>query len=583
MVARPRSISRLPAESTAHMLDQAEALRLLVSLGVLLGAARVLGEFAVRARQPAVIGEILAGILLGPTVLGRIAPRAGGWLFPAEGQAALVLDGLGALALVLFLLVAGMEVDLSAALRRRRVALLAGATGMALPFALGWGLAAAVPSWLGYGADPPSPLFAPFFAVALSISALPVIARTLMDLHLYRSDLGMAVVAAAMLNDLVGWTVFAILVGSIGGPSGAGLPPVLGAGLTLGFSLLALTVARRGLDRALPWILAHTTWPAGILGTAVVSALLGAAVTELAGVHAIFGAFLVGVALGDSRHLRGHARATIASFVGSVFAPLFFAGIGLRLDFLAHLDLRACLVVLGAACAGKLVGCGLGARWAGLPAREAWAFGFAMNARGSMEIVLGLLALKSGLIGEATFVALVVMAVGTTLMSGPALRRLLQLREPRPWIDYAGARCFVPRLAARSRRDAIAELASTLPGNGGGDVLDRVWERERVTPTGLGSGVAIPHARIEGLRAPLVALGLSPAGIDFDAVDGAPAHVIVLLLTPLGDDARHLELLARIGRTLTDPVLRPALQEAQTFTELRAVLQMKEHEGSEPT
>lgn len=364
------------------MLAHDETLRLLLALGVLLGSARVLGELARRVRQPAVLGEVLAGVLLGPTLLGRVAPDARAWLFPAEGAAAVVLDGLATLALVLFLLVAGMEVDLSAAIRQRRVTLVAGTCGMVLPFLLGWSLAALAPDLLGGRQSREPQLFALFFGAALSISALPVIARTLMDLHLYRSDFGMAVVAAAMLNDLVAWMVFAVLVGQIDGTAAQRLPLAAGIALTLAFAVLALTVVRRAFDRALPWILARATWPASVVGTAVTLALLGAALTELAGVHAVFGAFLVGVALGDSRHLREHDRATIGGFVGSVFAPLFFATIGLDLDVAAHLDAGACLAVLAIACGGKLLGCGLGARLAGMRAREASAFGFAMNVRG---------------------------------------------------------------------------------------------------------------------------------------------------------------------------------------------------------
>ena len=555
-----------------------EVLRLLASLAVLLGLARLLGELAQRLGQPAVLGEILAGVLLGPSALGRLAPDSAAWLFPDQGPAAHAVEGLSILALILFLLVAGMEVDLSAALRRRRLTLIAGSAGMALPFVLGWVVALSVPDLVG-GRDGREPeLFAPFFAAALSISALPVIARILMDLHLHRSDFGSSVVAAAMLNDLVGWMIFAVLVWLA---SGTGPHPLLGAGATLGFTLVALTVVRRAIDRALPWLLANTSFPAGFIGAAVVLALAGAAFTQLAGVHAIFGAFLVGAAIGDSRHLREHARATLSGFVQSVFAPIFFATIGLRVDFVAHFDGVMCLVVLALACCGKLVGCGLGAYAAGLRRREALAFGFAMNARGSMEIVFGLLALEGGLIGERTFVALVVMALVTTWTSGPALRWLLRLRR-RGGVEV---RAFVPRLSARSPRAAVQELVEALPARSGLDrarAVELVWERERLMPTGLGAGVAVPHARVDGLAAPEVALGLSPAGLDFDAPDAAPCHLVALLLTPRGEDATHLELLSELAELLLDARLRARLHEAGTLTEVRAVLRTELPERGRP-
>lgn len=558
----------------ARVLPSDEALRFLLALGVLLGFARASGELTRRLGQPVVLGEILAGLVLGPTVLGRVAPEVTAWLFRTGGTTELLLDGLSTLAAVLFLLVAGMEVDLSAALRRRRVTVMAGTGGVVFPFALGWLLATAAPDLLGASADGDRRLFALFFATALSISALPVIARILMDLHLFRSDFGMGVIGAAVLNDLVGWTIFAFLIGQIDAAH-AGLGPVSSCVLTLSFAGLVLTVGRRAFNRALPFILAHTSWPAGVVGTVVTLALLGAALTELAGVHAIFGAFLMGVALGDSRHLSEHTRSTISGFVNSVFAPIFFASIGLTLDFARFFDPLACALVLVVACAGKLIGCGLAARWAGLPRRESLAFGLAMNARGSMEIVLGMLALEAGLIGEVTFVALVVMALATTLLSGPALRRLLQPRKVMRWTDLIGPHSLLVDLAARTRREAIVELAGALDlpqGHSVDPVAESVWKRESSVPTGLEGGIAIPHARLEGLERPLVAVGLSPGGIDFDAADAGHAHVIVLLVTPRGAEPLHLELLGQIAKTLSNPDLRAKLRAARTRAELLDLL-----------
>jgi len=556
------------------MLSGDEVLQLLLALGTLLAVSRVLGELARRLRQPVVLGEILAGLLLGPTLLGRLAPAAQSWLFPDSGRVATVLDGLSTLALALFLLVAGLEVDLRAMWRQKRTTLVAGLAGMLLPFVLGLSLAALAPAAVGRTAAEDPRLFVLFFATAMSISALPVIARTLMDLYLYRSDFGMSVVAAAMLNDIVGWLIFAALLGELHAGSAAAPSPGLAAALALGFALIALTVLRWVVHRMLPWIQAHTAWPSGVLGFALVLTLLGAAFTQYAGIHAIFGAFLVGVALGDSRHLRERTRATISDFVASIFSPLFFGTIGLRLDLVEDLEPWVCSVVLVVACCGKLLGCGLGARLSGVSRREAWAFAFAMNARGSMEIVLGLLALEAGLIGQTTFVALLVMAVVTTMLTGPALQLLLERRAPRPWTDHLSPAAFVARLSATTRRGAIEELARALaasePTLEAGQVTEAVWERERHVGSGLGAGVAAPHVRIEGLARPRIALGISLAGVDFDALDGAPARILLLLATPAGEDAVHLALLGQVGGSLSDPVLRASLLQAETHAEVLA-------------
>lgn len=562
-------------------LSAPEITAFLLSLAILLAAARLLGEIAKRLNQPAVLGEILAGILLGPTLLGTLAPGTAEFLFPQQGGGALAREGLMVLAITLFLLVAGMEVNLSSVWRQGRLAISVGVAGILGPFGLGFAMAWLLPEQMGIAAGTDPLIFALFIATALSISALPVIAKTLMDLNLYRSDLGMMVIAAAVFNDLVGWIIFAVILGMLG-PGGAHALSVGGTiWLTLGFALFMLTWGRALLHRALPWIHAHTSWPGGVLGFALALALVCAAFTEWIGVHAIFGSFLAGVALGDSSHLRQRTRATIAQFVSFIFAPLFFASIGLKVNFVAHFDPVLVLLVLLISCFGKVVGCGVGGRLAGMPPREAWALGFGLNARGAMEIILGLLALHYGVIDERLFVALVVMALVTSLMSGPAMQWLLRLKKPRRFLDYLRPRAFFFNLKAGSRDEAIDELAGPLASVIGLDpqlVATAVRDRERLMATGLGSGLAVPHARLDGLAGPAVGVGISRIGIDFDAPDGRPAHLVFLLLTPRSDDGAQLEILADIARTFRERSVRDQAQKAGSFTEFVGLIKSQEEE-----
>ncbi len=398
-----------------------------LSLGVLLGVARVLGELAQKLHQPAVVGELIAGVLLGPTVLGNIAPALSAYLFPAAGPVAVALDAFSTLAIVLFLLVAGIEVDLSTLWRQGRVGGMVGIAAIVIPFLCGLATAWLVPQALGRQPEADPLIFALFFAIALSISALPVIAKTFMDMGLYRSDLGMVVISAAVFNDLFGWILFAVVLGLMGGgPAGTGNSIALTTALTLAFTAAMLVLGRWLIHRALPYVQAYTRWPGGELSFALVLAILAAGFTEWIGIHAIFGAFLVGIAVGDSSHLRERSRVIIEQFVSFIFAPVFFASIGLKVNFLTHFDLSLVLTVLLIACVAKLAGGSLGARLGGMTPREAWAVGFAMNSRGAMEIILGLLALEAGIIRQRLFVALVVMAIITSMMSGPALRLLLR-------------------------------------------------------------------------------------------------------------------------------------------------------------
>jgi Kef-type K+ transport system membrane component KefB len=559
-------------------LSADEITRMFLALGVLLGTARVLGEIAQWLRQPAVLGEILAGVLLGKTVLGSLAPVWNAWLFPVAGPNAVVLSGLSTLAVALFLLVAGMEVDLSTVWRQGRAAVSIGLVGTLVPFAVGLAAGWFAPGALGRDPEGDRTIFALFFGTAMAISALPVIAKTLMDLGLYRTDVGMIVVSAAIFNDLAGWMVFAVILGMMGKSShGFDVPTTIA--LTLGFAALVLTAGRWLVNRLLPYIQAYTHWPGGELSFALTLALFGAALTEWIGIHAIFGSFLVGIAVGDSEHLRERTRVIIDRFVSFIFAPLFFATIGLRVNFVENFDPVVVAAVLAIACAGKLVGSWLGGKLGGLPPRDAWAVGFAMNARGAMEIILGLLAFEAGVIRERLLVALIVMALVTSMISGPLMKSILGLKRPRRLSTTLSPRLFVRELAATTRQGVIAELARTaaaaLPVEAQA-VEESAWVRERTLPTGIGNGVALPHARIDTASEPAVVLGLSEAGVDFDSPDGEPAHVIFLLVTPKRDPGGQLEISAEIGRLFSQPDMLEKALRTRSFAEFLALVKSSE-------
>lgn len=557
------------------VLTPREIVVMFLGLGLLLGAARVLGEFAKSLRQPAVVGEIAAGVLLGPTFLGALVPGLSSFLFPPNGANSLVLHGLTTLSLVLFLLVAGIEVELSTVWRQGSGAIGIGIAGTAVPFLFAFAWAWFLPSSVGARPEQDPLVFALVLGAALSISALPVIAKTLMDLDLYRSDLGMLVIGAAILNNLIGWMVFSMALGMSQQESLSGLERFQDLGLALAFALFMLTLGRSLLHRALPWIQRRGGGAGGVLGFTLALALLCGAFTEWFGVHALFGSLLVGIALGDSVHLREHTRETIRQFVSSFFAPLFFASLGLQFHFLTHFDWPLTVLVFAIASTGKILGCRMGAWWAEIPSREAWAASFAMNARGAMEIVLALLALQFGVIGQELFVSLVIVALLTSILSGPLMRTALRQKPPPRFIRYLSRHAFLARLQAVDRWQAIRELAEVAAAAAGlapEAVEAAVTARERILPTGLGNGVAVPHARMDGLARPLIALGLSPSGIDFDAPDGEAAHAIFLVLVPRQDDGAALLIFADITKKFHDGRTTQKLLQAADFGQVLSIL-----------
>ncbi|AKU99548.1 putative Na/H antiporter [Labilithrix luteola] len=535
--------------------------------------------------MPAVVGELSTGLLLGKTVLGRVSPAANEFLFPG-GAPKTMLSAYTTIAVVLLLVVAGLEVELSIIKRRGRTAMSVSILGIVIPLMGGVLLGYLVPD--SFILNPNQRLlFALFLGVALSISAMPVIAKTLLDLGLFKTDIGLLVMTAAMFDDLIGWIAFSMLLGPMKGRTVDFSHLVRTLGLALVFVLGVLVIGRRLADRALAHLEQQVdVAPGRILSLLIVVAILGATATQAIGIHAVLGGFIVGVAIGDSPRLRERTRQTIQQFVTNVFAPVFFASTALRVDFVSNFVPWLCLAVFAVASGAKLLGCSLGARWTGLSWREAFAVGFGLNARGAMEIILALLAREAGLIDDRVFVALVTMAIGTSLVAGPIMKHLLY-----PTTMPSGARtngedaamlvrsgAFVSKLTASTSARAIEELGHALRPTIGDLVetaLIAVLERELVAPTGLGDEVAIPHAAVEGLNRPVVALGLSQDGIDFDAPDGRPARIVFLLLLPPKAYEREVRVLAGLAKSVFDETARTALLKAKSLEE--AVHCLDEH------
>jgi len=553
-------------------------MHMFIALAVLLGAAKLAGELMQKLDQPSVLGEIMAGILLGPTLLGHFKPELYAFIFPSTGNLPIALETVTTLGVVFFLLIAGLEIDLRSIFRQGKSALAVSFFGVIIPFAFGFGAAGLFPRFLGAAPGADRLIFALFVGTALSISALPVIAKILMDLNLLRSEMGTVVMSSAMFDDLVGWILFSMILGMMngGGTSMDGVKRTII--LVLAFVVLALTVVRWLIDKLLPHIQAHTSWPGGVLGFIFTLTLGAAAFAEYAGIHAVFGAFIIGIAVGESTHLRKRTSELIHGIVTNVFAPFFFASIGLRTNFVTNFNLPITVTVIAVACIGKLLGAGMGARLGGMDRRTSWGVGLAMNARGAMEMILGLLALQLGLIRETMFVALVIMALFTSLVSAPAIKFLIGRRRTITLKDTITAKLFCPALKAQSKEQVLQEMciaAADAVSNSPERFLRLVQERERVTTSGWENGLAVPHARVNGLLEPLVVVGRVAQGIDFDARDGKPARLIILILT--GDNQSQHDLLLDAGELFSRKEAIEQALHAETFVELMAALNAPVH------
>jgi Kef-type K+ transport system membrane component KefB len=406
-------------------LIHADVVHLLVQLSVMLLVGRLFAELARKIRQPAVVGEIFGGILLGPTVLGMINPELFHSLYPVPSTSATILSGFVQVAVVMLLFIAGLEVDLHIVWQQGRTALFTSLLGLIIPFFVGFIFPYFFPDFFGIADQHQHLVFALFMGTAMAISALPVIVRILMDLNLFKSRMGLLVVTSAMVDDVIGWVIFSVILGMIG-KNGHAISLSNTIGLTITFVVIMLTLGRGLLNRILPWINKKLAWPGGVLSLSLALCFLGAAFTEYIGIHAIFGAFIMGVALGDSEHFSERAKEIVHQFINNIFAPLFFVSIGLRVNFFTNFDWILSMIIIVIAFAGKITGSGIGTRLGGFTWRESFAAACGMNARGAMEIILGIVALENGLINERVFVSLVIMALVTSMSSGPLMKWLLR-------------------------------------------------------------------------------------------------------------------------------------------------------------
>jgi len=409
-------LAHLSSNALAHFL-----LQLLVVLLAAKGAGWLLRKFG----QPAVVGEMAAGLLLGPLLLGSLLPGLQGWLFAPDSLGALGL--ISQLGVLMFLFVAGAELNLGGLRGRRGFTLLVSHTGIALPFLLGvvlaWGLYRQhAPAGVGFAG------FALFMGISLSVTAFPVLLRILADRGLSATPLGQVATACAAVGDASAWCLLALIV------SGVQAQSLELASLNV---LAVLVFAALVLGLVRPWISRRTIAPqrqARWLIALLLLALACALVTEVLGIHALFGAFAAGVAVSGNANLRGLLVQKVEPFAIALLLPLFFAMTGLRMraDALQAADLWLCVLIIAVATAGKLFGTWGAARSVGMPNLEAWRLGALMNTRGLMELIVLNLGYELGLIGDRLFAVLVIMALVTTAMTGPLLGLLdrVAARDP---------------------------------------------------------------------------------------------------------------------------------------------------------
>jgi Kef-type K+ transport system membrane component KefB len=397
----------------------------LLQVGLLLLLAIALGRLAVRFGMPSVVGELSVGVLLGPSVLDTVAPSLSGWLLPKDPEQMHLLDAFGQVGVLMLVAFAGMHMDLGLIRRRGGAAAGISAGGLVVPLGLGIAAGLLVPTRLLVEPGDRG-VFVLYLGVAMCVSALPVIAKTLIDMNLMHRNVGQLTMTAGMVDDAFGWMMLSIVsaLATTGFRAGQ-----------LGLSVLYLTlfvavatVAGRPLVRRAIGAAARSGNSGPVVATAVVIVLLGSAASHALRLEAVFGAFVCGILIGTVAKEHRARLAPLGTVTMSVLAPIFFAVAGLRVDITALADplvLVSAIALLLVAVVGKFAGAYAGARASRLGHWEGIALGAGMNARGVIEIVVAMVGLRLGILTVEVYTIIVLIAIATSLMAPPILRRAM--------------------------------------------------------------------------------------------------------------------------------------------------------------
>lgn len=418
----------------------------MAEVSVLFVAARAGGEVAARLGIPLHVGELAFGMMLGPSLLGWLSPGAFEALFPSDPLQRGLLEIVSWIGIIFLVLLAGLETRLGI-LRRVPGAVLGGwIGGFGLPFIMGFVLGMQFPDELIPGTIE-RPVFALFLATAMSISAIPVIARILMDLDLYGTRLGMVIMSTAIADDTIGWIVLSVVAGVASGgvESLAVVQTVL---LTFAFIAVAFTIGRWFVPIAMRFAERRLKVPYAQLSMMMILVFTFGAITQAIGVHLVLGCFVAAILIGRVKDVDSAAVAGVRQVGMGVFIPFFFAYTGIKVDLtsLSGTGLTFAALAVAVACISKIAGGGIGARLGGLPRWEALAVGIGLNARGAMELVIAAIGLSIGILTEPAYAIIVLIAVLTTVMTAPLLKLC---------VDRAG-----PESATYTRRSTTTELVS---------------------------------------------------------------------------------------------------------------------------
>jgi len=418
-----------PFTPAAH----ADVLRLIVQVAVLLFTARMFGQLMRRFGQPAVVGEILAGILLGPSLLSALVPAAGAWIVPQTAIQGYLLEVISLIGAMFMMLITGLETDLGLIRRHARTAFGVSICGIVVTFGAGYALGMTLPDSL-LGQPRARMVFALFLGTAMAISAIAVIGKVLMDLDLMRRDIGQTLIAAGMSDDTIGWILLSVVVGLAGGRAVSTGTVLKTGGAVLAFIVLSLTIGLWLMRRLVDFVIDRVDIREKFMSFVVVMMFVWGSISMTIHLEAVLGAFIIGIVFGQIRRLPEEVPETMESVAIGIFAPVFFAVAGLKVNLRTLLEprlLALAVLIIVVTVLAKGTGTYLGARLVGR--QDHWtalSFSAGLNTRGAMDIIIASLGLSLGVFSRDMFSIVVLMAMTNSLLAPAGLRWVLGHVKP---------------------------------------------------------------------------------------------------------------------------------------------------------
>ncbi len=534
----------------------------LIQFAMLLGACKIAGLLFEKMKQSTVTAELLVGIILGPAILGRFAPDVHRMIFPDDFVQRSMLETIAWFGNFFLLLETGLEINFSRIWHQRGDAVKLSAADLVIPIVISFIPVYFLPA--EYLLDPSQRvIFALFIAAIMTISALPVAIRGMRDLNILKSDVGFLIISALTMNDIVGWVLFTIILGIFAhGAVEIGFILKLVA-LTIAFTVISLTLFKRLVDKAMTFIHEKLGAETGYKTTfIVIVGMLFGAMTLKIGIHSLFGFFIAGIVLGEAKHASEKDRHLVNRMVYAIFVPIFFANIGLHLNFIENFDWFLVGVMSVVGITARFTAAYIGASWAKQDRASLATIAICHSPGGQMHIVIGMLAYSSGLISEKVFVSIIAAAIVSTIVFGPWLSWAVR-KMHKDKIRFLFDRESVILDANSQSLDEVLHLMSKTIAKKtklkAADIFKEIHSRELQMSTALGHGIAMPHARIPNLEHSQLLLLKTKHGIEWDSPDGNPVYLAFLILTPQDNPKAQLQILQALSMGLRNPKTAKAL------------------------